>query len=210
LDCFRRVGKGEARRALGLPPRGQIVLCVGQLILRKGHHILINAMAHLNARLPELRAFIIGEGVLRESLKRQVSALGLEQHVYFAGAIKNEDLFRWYCAADVTCLASSREGFPCVLLESLACGTPVVATNIEGTRELVSSADLGLLVERDAVAIAEGLAKALRLTWSNLAHAAHSRCLTWTQVGDGINEILLSSVHLPRTMSSLTLNPNMQ
>lgn len=210
LDCFHPVDKDEARSALGLPAGCQMVLCVGQLILRKGHRVFIDAISRLHAQFPGIRAFIIGEGALRKSLEKQVSAMGLEQHVTFTGMVKNEELFRWYSAADVNCLASSREGFPCVLLESLACGTPVVATNIEGTRELVTSEDLGLLVEQDALAIADGLSNALQRRWSQFALAEYVRCLTWAQNGQAINEVLLSSVHIPAISNSMTLNTNTQ
>jgi glycosyltransferase involved in cell wall biosynthesis len=190
--------------------QSQIVLSVGQLILRKRHHILIDAVAQLHPEFPGLRVFIIGEGALRSSLENKVSALGLERHVSFIGAVKNEELFQWYSAADVTCLASSREGFPCVLLESLACGTPVVATQIEGTREVVGSRDLGLLVGQDAIAIAEGLADALRLRWSHLAFAPYVQSLTWTQIGNAIDEILVSAVHTRERFKSLALKATMQ
>ena len=136
--------------------------------------------------------------------------MGLEQHVTFTGMVKNEELFRWYSAADVNCLASSREGFPCVLLESLACGTPVVATNIEGTRELVTSEDLGLLVEQDALAIADGLSNALQRRWSQFALAEYVRWSYLAQNGQAINEVLLSSVHIPAISNSMTLNTNTQ
>ena len=208
LKCFHHVDKDEARFALGLPSRNPIVLSVGQLIFRKGHQFLIDAVARLRSKFPGLRVFIIGEGALRTSLEKRVSDLGLERHVCFIGAIRNEELFHWYSAADVTCLTSSREGFPCVLLESFACGTPVVATQIEGTREVVGSRDLGLLVEQNASAIAEGLTEALRASWPRLPFAAYVRDLTWTKIGNAINEILVSSAHTSGRLNSLALKVN--
>jgi glycosyltransferase involved in cell wall biosynthesis len=162
---------------------------VGQLISRKGHHFLIQAVAHLRAKFPHLKLFIIGEGSSEEPIRRTISKLGLEQYVSLVGAVKNEELFRWYSAADVTCLASSREGFPCVLLESLACGTPVVATAIEGTSELVNSLDLGLLVQQDSVSLSEGLERALQIGWVKTALASHARSFTWQQTAVAIEEI---------------------
>src|SRR5438552_1030944 len=149
LDRFCPMDKIRARSVLGIPVGAKVVLAVGQLISRKRHHALIQAVARLRLKFPNLKLFIIGEGGLQKYLQQRVSALGLDQHVSLTGAIKNDELFRWYCAADVTCLASSREGFPCVLLESLACGTPVVATETEGTAELVNSRHVGLLVQQD-------------------------------------------------------------
>jgi glycosyltransferase involved in cell wall biosynthesis len=194
LDCFHPIDKTEARLILGMPLDAEVVVTVGQLISRKGYHVLINAVAHLCPRFPNLKLFIIGEGSLGKSLQRRVSAMGLGQHVFLTGAVKNDELFRWYSAADVTCLASSREGFPCVLLESLACGTPVVATAIDGTTELVNSLDLGLLVQQDAFSISDGLERALQIDWSRMALARHVRPFTWLQAAAGIERILASSI----------------
>jgi teichuronic acid biosynthesis glycosyltransferase TuaC len=202
LDRFRPVDKTEARHDLGIPLDAEVVLAVGQLISRKGYRFLIHAVAHLCPKLPNLKLFIIGEGSLQKSLQQRVSALGLEQHVFLTGAIKNDELFRWYCAADVTCLASSREGFPCVLLESLACGTPVVATEIDGTAELVNSQHVGLLVQQDAVSISDGLEKALRLDWLKTALARHVRSFTWQQTAIAIDEILVCSIQPSRKRHS--------
>ena len=72
----------------------------------------------------------------------------MENRVTFTGALPNADLFRWYSAADVMILASSREGWANVLLESMACGTPVVAARIWGTPEVVADDVAGRLVDR--------------------------------------------------------------
>jgi glycosyltransferase involved in cell wall biosynthesis len=121
LEFFHPVDKGEARLTLGMPPHADIVLAVAQLVPIKGHLLLIRAVAGLCRKFPNLQVFIVGEGDLGKPLQREVSALGLERHIFLQGAVKNEELFRWYSAADVTCLPSSREGLPCALLESLAC-----------------------------------------------------------------------------------------
>jgi len=195
LERFHPVDKTKARVMLGMPVDAEVVVAVGQLISRKGHDFLIHAAACLRPKFPRLKVFIIGEGSLGESLQRTVLALGLEQHVSLPGAVKNDELFRWYSAADVTCLASSREGFPCVLLESLACGTPVVATAVDGTTELVNSLDLGLLVQQDARSISEGLARALQIKWINAALARHARSFTWQRTAIATAEILARSLH---------------
>jgi glycosyltransferase involved in cell wall biosynthesis len=194
LDCFHPIDAANARLILGVPLDAEVVVAVGQLISRKGHHFLIQAVAHLRAKFPHLKLFIIGEGSSEEPIRRTISKLGLEQYVSLVGAVKNEELFRWYSAADVTCLASSREGFPCVLLESLACGTPVVATAIEGTSELVNSLDLGLLVQQDSVSLSEGLERALQIGWVKTALASHARSFTWQQTALAIESILACSI----------------
>jgi glycosyltransferase involved in cell wall biosynthesis len=81
--------------------------------------------------------------------------------VLFAGVVPNDELARWYSAADVLVLASRREGWPNVLLEAMACGTPVVATNVGGTAEIIAS-NVGLLVaERNAASLETALCRIL-------------------------------------------------
>jgi teichuronic acid biosynthesis glycosyltransferase TuaC len=198
LDCFRPTDKTEARLMLGVPLDAEVVLAVGQLIPRKGYLLLICAVARLSLKFPKLKLFIVGEGRLGEALQRKVSSLGLDGCVSLMGAVKNEELFRWYSAADVTCLTSSREGFPCALLESLACGTPVVATAVGGTTELINSQDLGILVRQDVFSISEGLEQALQINWIGRSVARHVHSFTWEQAAVEVEEILACSIKLDR------------
>ena len=128
------------------------------------------------------------------ALQREVSALGLERHVFLKGAVKNEELFRWYSAADLTCLPSSREGLPCALLESLACGTPVVATAVGGTPELVNSQNLGVLVQQDVFSISNGLEQALQINWNRAVLTRHVRRYTWEQTAVETERVLAGLV----------------
>jgi teichuronic acid biosynthesis glycosyltransferase TuaC len=194
LDSFRPSDKKEARLGLGVPLDASVVLAVGRLIPTKGHEFLIDAAVRLRLRLPKLRLFIIGTGSLEEILRRKVLALGLERHVFLIGAVHNEELFRWYGAADVTCQASSQEGFPCSLLESLACGTPVVATAVGGTPELLNCQDLGVLVAQDVLSIAEGLERIFQTKWTRIALTHHVCSFTWKQAAVEIDEILSCSI----------------
>jgi teichuronic acid biosynthesis glycosyltransferase TuaC len=198
LDSFRPTDKKEARLVLGMPLDANVVLAVGRLIPTKGHELLINAAVRLHLKFPKLKLFIIGTGSLEETLRRQILTLGLERHVFLMGAVRNEELFRWYSAADVTCQASFQEGFPCALLESLACGTPVVATAVGGTPELLNCQDLGVLVKQDVLSISEGLERMLQTKWIRTALAQHVRSFTWEQAAAEIDEILACSIKLNR------------
>jgi glycosyltransferase involved in cell wall biosynthesis len=102
----------------------------------------------------------------------------------------------WYSAADVYCLASETEGWPNVLLESLACGTPVVATNTWGTPEIICSEDYGLLVERSAASIAHGLQTALAKEWNCQAMIAYAATHTWQNVAKKVVENFASALKL--------------
>jgi glycosyltransferase involved in cell wall biosynthesis len=190
LKLFHPIDKIEARLTLNVAPDAQVILVVAQLIPRKGHRILIQAVVRLCEKFPKLQLFIIGEGDLADPLGREISTLGLERHVFLQGAVKNEELFRWYGAADVTCLPSCREGFPCVLLESLACGTPVVATAVGGTAELIDSQDLGVLVHQEVLSISSALEQALQINWNHAALTSCVRRYTWEQTAVETERVL--------------------
>ena len=154
LERFHPLSPSACRAALGLPAEPAILLSVGHLVERKGHHFAIEAMVEL----PEFHLVIVGEGEEHDRLQRQIVALRLEGRVTLAGARPNIELSQWYSAADALILASSREGWANVLLESLACGTPVVATAIWGTPEVVRDAVAGrLMAGRDAGSVVRAI-----------------------------------------------------
>ena len=131
------------------------LISVGSLIERKGHHRTIEAMQ----RLPDFALAIVGEGPERARLEGSVARLGLEGRVRFLGVRPHAELPALYGAADASILASSREGWANVLLESMACGTPVVASNILGNPEVVQSIEAGVIVEANTP---EGIAAGVR------------------------------------------------
>ncbi|WP_374511444.1 glycosyltransferase family 4 protein [Niveibacterium sp.] len=154
LQRFSPRPQAECRARLGLPVNGRLLVSVGHLVERKGHHLVIEALDHL----PDVNLVIVGDGEERERLRDAAAKPGRQGRVIFAGAQPNTALADWYSAADALVLASSREGWANVLLESMACGTPVVATRIWGTPEVVASPEAGELVDsRDAAAIAQAV-----------------------------------------------------
>lgn len=157
LERFRPVPQDTVRTELGLKG-APLLVSVGYLVERKGHHIAIDALARLLPAFPKARLIVIGDGEERDNLRTLCKRLGVEDRVSFTGALPNAELFRWYSAADVMILASSREGWANVLLESMACGTPVVATRIWGTPEVVAEDVAGRLVDqRDGGAFADAI-----------------------------------------------------
>lgn len=139
--CRFRPGDREAcRAALGLD--SPTLLSVGLLTERKGHHRTIEAMAGL----PAWRLLIVGEGPERPALEALIAAKGLSSRVRLMGAHPHGELTRFYTAADALVLASSREGWANVLLESMACGTPVVASGIPGNPEVVGEPAAGVIM----------------------------------------------------------------
>jgi len=156
LQRFVPEPRAEARRRLEIRPDARVLLSIGHLIERKGHHIAIEALVLMP---PDHHLYIIGSGPQQNHLQTLITRLGLTERVHLTGIISNIELKWWYSAADALVLCSSREGWANVLLESMACGTPVVATDIWGTPEVVSTPDSGRLMrERTPQSLAESVA----------------------------------------------------
>jgi glycosyltransferase involved in cell wall biosynthesis len=156
-----------ARRRLGLREAGRYLLMVGNLVELKGHAIAIEALA----ALPELELLCVGAGPELSALQDLARRLGVQPRVRFVGQVGQADLKWWYSAADALALCSSREGWPNVLLEAMACGTPVIATRVGGTPEIVTTPAAGSLMERRD-------APALVAAWQTLMAQAPQRAAT--------------------------------
>ncbi len=152
LDLFRPVDRNAARQELAF--KGRTLISVGNLIPLKGHDLIIRALS----RLPGIGLVIVGDGPERATLESLVHTLGITDRVRFLGLLNQEDLARVYGAADALVLASSREGWPNVLLESMACGTPAVATRVGGIPEIVAEGAAGLMADERTV---DGLVSAI-------------------------------------------------
>ncbi|MBU6257214.1 MAG: glycosyltransferase family 4 protein [Burkholderiales bacterium] len=147
LERFRPHDRAAARRELGIGG-APVLLTVGNLHEYKGQRIAVDALAWLRRDHPEARLLIVGAGPDEAALRARVDAAGLANAVRFVGTVPNAELARWYSAADLLVLASSREGWPNVLLESMACGTPVVASAVGGVPEIVAAPEAGIVVDQ--------------------------------------------------------------
>jgi glycosyltransferase involved in cell wall biosynthesis len=179
LERFRPEPREAARQHLGFPAADLHLLSVGHLIERKGHHIAIEALA----KLPEsAHLHIVGTGPARRTLGALAERLGVAARVHFADMIPQTELRWWYSAADVLLLCSSREGWANVLLESMACGTPVVASDIWGTPEVVSCPDAGCLMpERTAAGLVTALQNLQQALPAREAVRRHAEQFSWAQ-----------------------------
>ena len=157
LQRFRPVPREDARRKLDI--RGSpLLLSVGHLVENKGHALVIDALAEIRKHFPDAGLAIVGHGPDRERLRQHAASRGCADRVTLVGAVENASMVDWYNAANVLVLASAREGWANVLLESLACGTPVVATRVGGSPEVLTDERVGRLVEgRDGQSIAESV-----------------------------------------------------
>ena len=158
LDRFMPLDKYLARTFLGIPRNCLLLLSVGHLIERKGHHLVIEMLIYFK----DARLIIVGAGPMEMELRNFAKRLGVDARLIFAGTQPNDILPTYYSAADALVLASSFEGWANVLLESMACGTPVVATPVNGTPEVVAVPDAGrLALKRDVKHLNEALSSLL-------------------------------------------------
>jgi len=180
LSLFRPGNKAEIRQALGVD--GKSLLSVGYLIERKGHHLIIDALK----KLPEYKLYIAGDGELEAQLKQQAVDSKVEERVVFLGPLDRETLRNYMVAADALVLASSREGMANVLLESIACGTPVIATPLWGTPEVVASPEAGVLTkDRTVEGIVEGVEHLFSQYPSQSDTRAYAENFSWDATTQG-------------------------
>jgi len=167
LQRFQPMDRAAARATLGL--KRFTLLSVGLLDPRKAHDLIIKALPSL----PEVDLLIAGTGPEKKNLEQLAQELGVADRVTLLGPVPQTELKTYYNAADALVLASSREGWANVLLEAMACGTPVVASNVWGTPEVVAAPEAGeLMPERTPQGLVTALTK-LRANYPD--HAATRR-----------------------------------
>lgn len=159
---FHPGSKDAARLELGLPSADPLIVFIGNLLSVKGIDVLLDALALIARTGRRFNFALVGDGPLREALRRRAVKLGLVAQVRFVGARPLEELPAWYRAADLLVLPSRSEGVPNVLLEAMACGTPLVASRVGGIPEiapadaLVEPGDPAMLAERIVRCLAKG------------------------------------------------------
>ena len=181
---FRPVPQDQARRELGLPAEGRFLITVGGLVERKGFHRVIEVLPGLLERFPDLHYLVVGgggrEGDWERRLRDQVREAGLEERVHFLGEVPPERLNRALSAADRFVLPTRNEGCANVLLEAMACGLPVITTDVGGNREVVSRPELGRVIPfGDPEALKQGLSESLEAEWDPEAIRAHAQANAW-------------------------------
>ena len=182
--------RDACRRKYGIDPQSKVILSAGDLAELKGHHVTIQAVTKLRSEsgVELLIAGGVGRsGQFAERLREQVSVAGLESHVRFLGEVSQKQLAELMSAADVFCLASFREGWPNVVNEALACGTPVVATDVGSVRLMIADKSYGTIVPaRDGEAMARALGAALERDWEREKISSWGRKRSWDQVASEV------------------------
>lgn len=194
LAGFTPIDPATARAQLTLPPAGQVIASVGHLIPRKGHELVIEALA----TLPGVTLLIVGSGPDGEALSQLARRLDVSDRVRFLGQLQHDRLPLVYSASDTLVLASSNEGWANVLLEAMACGTPVVATDVGGSREVVDAPEAGVLVtRRDGRTIAEALRSLLSALPDRAATRRYAERFSWDETTRGQERLFGSLLSRP-------------
>jgi glycosyltransferase involved in cell wall biosynthesis len=180
LKMFQPMERGPLRAKLGLTRT--TLASVGHLIERKGHDIVIKAMRHL----PDCDLLIAGDGPEDAALRALAQAQGVGDRVRFLGRLGHGELREVYAASDILILASSREGWANVLLEAMACGTPVVASNVWGTPEVVAAPEAGELMDaRTPEALAAAVGRVRGRAIDRAATRAYAEKFSWDDTTRG-------------------------
>jgi glycosyltransferase involved in cell wall biosynthesis len=180
LELFRPMDREAARQSLGFVRR--TLVSVGLLIDRKGHHHIIRALGDI----PETDLVIAGDGPDRRALERLAEAEGVKDRVKFLGSVDQNRLREIYNAADALVLASSREGWANVLLEAMACGTPVVASAVWGTPEVVARPEAGVLMPSlDPQGVVAGVQRLFAAYPDHAATRRYAENFNWDATTEG-------------------------
>lgn len=201
LEKFRPLDRASIREKMGLA--GPVIASVGHLIDRKGHDVVIQALA----RLPGATLLIAGEGPQEQRLRALAKKMGVGKRVRFLGSLPHEALAEIYNAADALALASTREGWPNVLLEAMACGTPAIASDAGGSSEAIATRAAGRIV---ATRTPAAFAAALRDVLQSGDRTATRRCAeahSWDETSKGLSAIYEAATARSHARASVRFAP---
>jgi len=194
LERFHPVPQAAARQRVGGPLHGPRMVCVAALVPVKCHALVLRALCEL----PDWHLDLVGTGSLEASLQQLAKHLGVAARVRFVGRVEQDELKFHFSAADLSVLASSNEGWPNVLLESMACGTAVVASRVGGIPEVIANPAAGRMFEPGSVAGFVTAVQAQAMALGNATHrseARHYACgFSWDATCEGQRRLFVELV----------------
>jgi teichuronic acid biosynthesis glycosyltransferase TuaC len=196
LSVFHVRDRLEARRELHLDPAAEVVVYIGRVDVKKGLRELVEAAASIHSQHPSLQVYLVGEGPDRPAIEGAIRDRGATSYIHVLAACPPDQVAVWMAAGDLVTLPSYMEGCPNAVLEALACGRPVVATNVGGIPEIMSEECGRLVSPRDPTELADALAFVLDKEWDAAAISAH-RSRSWNTVVSELLEVFnsLASPH---------------
>lgn len=192
-DSFPMLRRADARKRLGLSAGNRIVLFVGHLLPVKGVDVLLEAVHLLRERRVAADGIMLvmaGAGPMCGWIARHVARNGLKDSVKLLGHVSREDIALWMNAADALVLPSRNEGCPNVVLEALACGTPVVASRVGAVPDLLDETCGVIMEPEDAGALAHGIGIALSRDWDRAALRRRVEGMSWQANAERLHGIL--------------------
>lgn len=177
LDQMRFIPRDRVAEKAGLGINGPLILCVGALIPRKNQALLIEALV----QLPGATLMLAGQGPAEPDYRSLAARLGVADRVRFMGNVPHDDLPSLFAAADVMALVSESEGLANAWVEALACGTPIVASDVGGIRELMKTPAAGRIVDRNTQAIAFAITELLADPAPSQDVAANVSAFSWEE-----------------------------
>ena len=203
LSVFHVRDRMEARKTLKIDPDIEAVVYIGRIDVKKGLRELVEAAASLHAQRPNLHVYMIGEGPDRPIIQNAIHGANGEGYIHTLRSCAFDDVAVWMAASDLVTLPSYMEGCPNVVLEALACGRPVVATNVGGIPEIMNEACGYLVPPRDSSALARALDAVLSGTWDGVSISAQ-RSRSWEAVAGELLKIFQSLVPAGNSFNSRT------
>jgi glycosyltransferase involved in cell wall biosynthesis len=186
LSVFRVRDRLEARRKLDIDPSAEAVVYIGRMDVKKGLRELVEAAASLRPERANLRVYLVGEGPDRPLIESAIQTNSAGSYIHALPKCSFDEVAVWMAAADLVTLPSYMEGCPNVVLEALACGRPVVATNVGGIPEIMNDECGRLVPPREPAELAQALASVLDTAWDATAISAH-----WSRSWDTVAAELL-------------------
>jgi teichuronic acid biosynthesis glycosyltransferase TuaC len=197
LSAFHIRDRHQARQKLGIDLAAEAIVYVGRMDARKGLRELVEAATIMHPKRTRLHVYLVGEGPDRPIIESAIAASNATQYIHVLSACAFDEVPAWMAAADLITLPSYMEGCPNVVLEALACGRPVVATNVGGIPEIMSDSSGYLVPPRDTAALVHALESTLDRTWDAVSISSRwSR--SWNVVAEELLGVLKSLVPNPR------------
>ena len=202
LDLFRIIDKREARRSLGIQENRPIILTVGTQDEVKGTKYLIDSFHMISEKMnlsPQL--VCIGDGPLRSILVSQAHGLGIADDVLFLGSKPHNEIPLWMNAADLFCLPSLREGHPNVIIEALACGIPIVASDVGGIPEIINERNGRIAKVGDSISLCEQQLFCLKTPWNRVSIRETVNGFTWLDCAEKYLSFYVSAIKRKNPLS---------
>lgn len=162
-----------ARKKLGIAPDQQLIIYIGRLVEAKGLRELMAAFSCIQKSNPRLKLVLIGDGVMRDELHQMIQKENLNDKVLMPGGLPPDQVATWIAASDALTLPSWSEGYPNVVVEAVACGRPVVATDVGGIREILHNNNGILVPPKQIGPLQSALMEVLTRTWDHRSIAAN-------------------------------------